>query len=85
VLRITVCSSCAHTNEKIRKTLKKLRKEHGEAVEIVKTSCLDACKRDPAVRVGKKLLAPAKRKKLRRAVARQLAARDARAAGAAGA
>ena len=72
MIRITVCSKCASSNDKVRKTLKKLKKEHGDRVGIVEKPCLDACKRDPAVRVGKKLLAPAKRKKLRRAVEKRL-------------
>ncbi len=59
--------------DKIRRELKRLRLKHGSAIEIKKKDCLDACKKDPAVKVGKKLLAPASPKKLRSAVADKVA------------
>ena len=73
MVRITVCRSCAADHPKIKKALRRLRKEHGDGIEVASKSCLDACKREPVVRVGKTLLAPAKRKKLRRAVEERLA------------
>jgi len=73
MVRICVCKGCGLSNDKIRRELKHLWLKHGAALEIEKVDCLDACKKDPAVRVGKKLLAPASPKKLRRAVKKMVA------------
>jgi len=72
MVRITVCRSCAWSNEKIRREIKRLRSEHGDRVRVDGKDCLDRCKKDPVVRVGRKELAPARPKKLRRAVEKAL-------------
>lgn len=70
MVRITVCKDCALSDEKVRRELKRLRLAHGSAIEIKRKDCLDACRKDPAVKVGRKLLAPASPKRIRRAVQR---------------
>ena len=73
MVKIIVCRSCAWPNEKIRRELKRLRGAHPDELQVVRKDCLDHCKRDPVVQVGGKTLAPARPKKLRRAVEKALA------------
>ena len=73
MVRISICKGCALSNDKIRKELKRLRLKHGSAIQVRKKDCLDACKKDPVVKVGKKLLAPATPKKIRGVVAAKVA------------
>jgi len=73
MVKITVCRSCAWGNARIRKELKRLRSEHEGQLRVSQKGCLDHCKQDPVVRVSKKILAPARPKKLRRAVEQALA------------
>jgi len=65
---IKVCKSCAWEKKKIRRALKSLQAAHPRQIEVVKESCLDHCKQDPVVIVGKDVLAPAKPKRIRKAV-----------------
>lgn len=74
MVRIVVCKDCGLSDDRIRRELKRLRLRYGSALEIKKKDCLDACKKSPAVKVGKKLLAPASPKKVARAVAKKIAA-----------
>lgn len=72
MLRLVVCKDCALSNPKIRREMKELRLRYGSGIEIKKKGCLDACKKDPVVRVGKKTLAPASPRKLRALVAKKI-------------
>lgn len=73
MVRITVCRSCAWSDTKIRREVKRLRSKHEGRVRVTTKDCLDHCKKDPVVRVGRKELAPAGPGKLRRAVEKALA------------
>lgn len=75
MVKIRVCKTCAWTNDAIRLALDVLVAEHGRDIELVKKDCLDACKREPAVKVGKKLLAPAKPRKLVKRVEKKVKAK----------
>lgn len=72
MVKITICRSCAWSDDAIRKELKRLRSEHEDHLTFVRKGCLDRCKKDPVVRVGTKTLAPARPKKLRRTVLKAL-------------
>ncbi len=73
MVKIRVCRSCAWGNGAIRRELEDLRGKHPDLVKVVLKECLDRCQQDPVVRVAGKTLAPARPKKLRRAVAKALA------------
>ncbi len=71
-VEIQVCKSCGWTNKKIKKTLQALALGHPDALDIRQVSCLDECSDDPVVKVGSKCYAPAKPKKLAKAVEKLL-------------
>jgi len=75
MVEIVVCRSCAWSKRKVRRALRDLRSQHPETLRLVKRDCLDACEREPAVRIGGKLLAPAGPRKLRRRVEKRLGRR----------
>ena len=72
MVKVAACEKCAWTNAELRKALKTLRKAHPESLRVKKGGCLDACKKRPAVRVGKKVVAPATPKKIRRRIEKKL-------------
>ena len=69
---VQVCKSCGWTDKKIKKALQALAKEHPDALRIRQVGCLDECSDDPVVKVGSKFFAPAKPKKLEKAVEKLL-------------
>jgi NADH:ubiquinone oxidoreductase subunit E len=77
VVRITVCKKCGWSVARVRKTVQALAEAHPGVVEVRKKDCLDACDDAPAVRVGKRLLAPARPKAIRARVAARIAKRAA--------
>lgn len=72
MVKIVVCRSCAWSKRKIRRALRDLGAAHPGGVRLVKKDCLDACEREPAVRIGGKLLAPASPRTVRRRVRKRL-------------
>jgi len=73
MVKITVCRSCGWPDDKIRRELKRLRRYHPDQIKVSRKDCLDHCKQEPVVQVGGKTLAPARPKKLRRAVEKAIA------------
>lgn len=71
-LDVQVCKNCAWDKKKVRRALKALRAQYGERIDVKKVGCLELCKKDPAVIVGDEAVAPAKPKRLRRAVEEKL-------------
>ena len=72
MLRIAVCKKCGSADKDVRRELKRARKKYGKGIEVVEKGCLDACKKAPSVRVGKKLIAPATKKRIRKAVRKRI-------------
>ena len=72
MVKIKVCRSCGWSNDKIRRELKRLQSEHKDEVRVTRKGCMDRCKKDPVVSVSKTTLAPARVKKLRSVVEREL-------------
>lgn len=72
-VEIQVCKSCGWTDKKVKKTLQALAKEHPDAVRVRQVGCLDECSDDPVVKIGGKCFAPAKHKKLAKAIEKLLA------------
>ena len=72
MVRIRVCKKCGWTDEKVKRELKRLRKLHPDQIDLQKKKCLDECKKGKAVRVEKKMIAPASASKICRAVEKRL-------------
>ena len=71
-VRIRVCKSCGWTDKKVRKTLLALTKDFPDTLKVETVGCLDECKNDPVLKIDGKSLAPASRKKIRKAVGKRL-------------
>ena len=71
-LDVRVCKKCGWKNKRVRKALKSLDAKHRDILNVRMTGCMDRCKKDPVVRVGKVCLAPAKPKRLRKLVEESL-------------
>ena len=67
-LEVKVCRKCGWKNKRVRKALKSLDAKHSDALDVRMIGCLDRCKKDPVVKVGKTCLAPAKPKRLKKLV-----------------